>query len=155
MRIASSSEDLLAIFSARYTAMISESHSDWKRCPARLEAGRHFWWLVSWIKLCTTARSANGYAQQGVGAGDIHIGLGRHPHVADRVAADELVQGPVAGAKCPRLGVAEVLDDLACMTHREHLGAVYRLDVVREPLEVAVIGERHAQRVIVLARRSP
>ena len=31
------------IFSARYTAMISESHSDWNRWPRRSSRRRHWW----------------------------------------------------------------------------------------------------------------
>ena len=49
-----------------------------------------------------------------------------------------------------RLGVAEVLDDLERVAEREHLDVGHVLDEVGEPLEVAVVRDRDAERVLGL-----
>ena len=84
----------------------------------------------------------------GVGAGDVDVGLGRHAHVADGVRAREDVEVVLLRH---RLGVAEVLDDLERVPEREHLGAGHVLDVVDEPLQVAVVLEGDAVGVLGLA----
>ena len=48
------------------------------------------------------------------------------------------------------LGVAEVLDDLERRAEREHLRVRDVLDQVGEELQVAVVVERHAERVVRL-----
>jgi hypothetical protein len=80
-----------------------------------------------------------------VRARDVDVGLGRHAHVADPVAADELVEVVLGG---DGLRVAEVLDDLQRAPDRQHLGAGHVLDAVGERLEVAVVAERDVERVL-------
>ena len=82
-----------------------------------------------------------------VGARDVDVGLGRHADVADRVGAVEVAQ--VVAAR-DGLGVAEVLDDLERVAEREHLDVGHVLDEVGEPLEVAVVLDRDAKRVLGL-----
>ena len=45
----------------------------------------------------------------GVGVGDVDVGLGRHPRVADRMGPDVVAEAVFGG---DGLGIAEVLDDL-------------------------------------------
>ena len=80
-----------------------------------------------------------------VGARDVDVALGGHPHVADGVRAPERRQA-VGGRH--RLGVAEVLDDLQRVAERQHLAAGHILQVVGQGLEVAPVA--HAGPVGVL-----
>jgi hypothetical protein len=82
-----------------------------------------------------------------MGARDVDVGFGRHPHVADRMRAAEVVE-LVLGAD--RVRIAEVLDDLERAADREHLRVGDVFDPVGQILEVAVVGERHAVRVLGL-----
>ena len=79
-----------------------------------------------------------------VRAGDVDLGLGRHPHVTDRVRARELLEAVLL---VHGLGIAEVLDDLERAAEREHLGLGDVLHEVGEPLEIAVELERDAEGV--------
>jgi hypothetical protein len=97
--------------------MISESHSDWNRCPER----------------------------SSLRAGDVDVRLGRHPDVADGVRALELPEPVLVG---DALGVTEVLHDLERLPEREHLAPGHVLEVVRQPLQVAVVAQRRPEGVL-------
>ena len=118
--------------------MISESHSDWKRCPAPLVVVRE-------LAVVHDGDVGEGICPVRMGVGDVDVGLGRHPRVADRVRPHERVELVVGR---DRLGVAEVLDDLERAAEREHLGVAHVLDVVGELLEVAVEAEGDRHRVL-------
>ncbi len=134
--------------------MISESHSDWKRWPARV---RRLPPLVEVGELPVVddcdVRERIGPVR--VGVGDVHVRFGRHPRVTDRVGAPELPQ-PVPVRD--RLGVTEVLDDLERAPEGEHLGVAHPLDRIGELLQVAVEpeDERHrARRLLDLLDPGP
>ena len=99
--------------------MISESHSDWKRWPAALEAALPLE-VVRELSVVDDGDVRERVRPVRMRAGDVDVGLGRHPHVADRVRAVESLQAVVAG---DGLGVAEVLDDLERVAEREHLAS--------------------------------
>ncbi len=71
-----------------------------------------------------------------MGGADVDIRLGRHARVADAVGALELVQGVLVGDAGR---IAQVLDELERVAHRQDLGALDILDIVGELLHVAVI----------------
>jgi hypothetical protein len=83
-----------------------------------------------------------------MGAGDVDIGLRRHPDMPDGVRAAE--PGQVVLAR-DLLGVAQVLDDLQGMPQRQDLAPRDVLQVVRERLQVPVVPDRRAVRVLRLA----
>ena len=124
--------------------MISESHSDWKRCPERCSRRRQSWKLVE-LPVVDDGDVGEGVGPVGVGVGDVDVGLGRHPRVADRVGAGVAAE-PVGGGD--GVGVAEVLDDLQRVPEREHLGVADPLDRVHQRLQVPVEAEadRHRPR---------
>ena len=130
--------------------MISESHSDWKRCPERCQPPAPIV-EVGQLAVVDDGDVGERVGPVGVGVGDVDVGLGRHPRVADRVGAG-VVAEPVLGGD--GLGVAEVLDDLERVAEREDLGVAHPLDRVDERLQVAVEAEddRHRPR---RALRSP
>ena len=80
----------------------------------------------------------------GVRAGDVDVGLGRHPDVTDRMRADEAVEAVLLRNL---LGVAEVLDDLERVPERQHLDVRHVLDDVGDRLQLAVVVEGDAVRV--------
>ena len=88
----------------------------------------------------------------GVGGADVHVGLGRHPGVADRVRAAKPAEVVLLGHDGR---VAEVLDQLEGAAEGEDLRALHVLDVAREMLEVTVVRD-HVERVAysVAAARS-
>ena len=80
-------------------------------------------------------------------ARDVDVGLRRHPDVADRVRAADLLEPVLAR---DRLRVAEVLDDFERVAERENLTVGDVLDEVGERLQLAVIVQRDAERVVRL-----
>ena len=75
--------------------MISESHSDWKRWPARGQAPPPVV-EVGELAVVDDCDVRERIGPVGVGVGDVDVGLGRHPRVTDRVGAREVAQPVLA-----------------------------------------------------------
>ena len=83
-----------------------------------------------------------------MGARDVHVGLRRHPRVADRVRALEPAQLVQLG---DLLRIAQVLHDLERVAEREDLAPGHVLQVVRQRLQVALVPDLRAIGVLRLA----
>ena len=81
----------------------------------------------------------------GVSAGNVNVGFGCHPHVADAVSALHLVEVVL---RRDRLGVADVLNDFERVPERQNLRVTDRLNLVGERLQVAAVIEREGRGVV-------
>jgi hypothetical protein len=86
-----------------------------------------------------------GIGPVGMGRADVDVGFGRHAGVADAVGAAEVVEAVLAGHAGR---VAEVLDQLERVAHRQDLGALDVLDIVGQRLHVAVEVDAVAEGVL-------
>ena len=127
--------------------MISESHSDWNRSPLKLQPALPLE-VVGELPVVHDGDVGERIRPVRVGAGDVHVGLGRHPDVADRVGALEPAELVQIGHL---LRVAEVLHDLQRMAEREHLAPGHVLQVVGQRLHVAVVADHRSVGVLGLA----
>ena len=81
--------------------MISESHSDWNRWPDALEAAPPLE-VVRELAVVHDRDVGERVGPVRMGAGDVDVGLGRHPDVADRMGPGESVEAVLAARRSRR-----------------------------------------------------